>query len=108
MTTLIHCQGCDSKFSPQGLSQHVSKSQDPRCQHAPITSQDLVLSLSIHHSSMPPPLNQIGTPPSLRDNTLDTRYELVNDIQLSDGAFAVTCVAIYLHSMHLNLALNYR
>jgi len=39
---------------------------------------------------------------------LDARYELVNDIQLSDGAFAVTCVAIYLHGMHLNLALNYR
>jgi hypothetical protein len=37
----ICCQGCDRVFSPRGLSQHLSKTQDAVCRDAQTTSRTL-------------------------------------------------------------------
>lgn len=43
MTTVqVTCFGCNRKFAPCRLSQHVSKSQDPRCHASSVTWQGLV------------------------------------------------------------------
>jgi hypothetical protein len=75
---------------PQGLAQHVSKSQDAHCRHVPIASQVMVTPSSIQPSAVPPALDTL----TQRDNRLDAgaKYELLNDFQMLDGAFAATCV----------------
>jgi len=41
-TAQVTCFGCNRKFAPRGLSQHVSKSRDPRCRASSVTRQGLV------------------------------------------------------------------
>ena len=38
-TAQIRCRGCDRVFSPRGLSQHLSKTQDAVCREAQSTSR---------------------------------------------------------------------
>src|SRR6266852_2009675 len=86
MTTYIRCRGCGTEYTPRGLSQHVSKTRDVRCQHAPmqpIASRAPVVPSTIHHTTMAPSLNPISSPPF---SIIDTQNELVNGIQISDGA----------------------
>jgi hypothetical protein len=45
----IRCRGCDKVFTPRGLSQHTSKTQNVRC-----------------HTISNPPLDQFGSPSILR------------------------------------------
>jgi hypothetical protein len=61
------CRGCGRVFAPRGLSQHVSKSRDPRCQAALRTSRAQAASSSIQHTAMPPPLDPNNTVPISTD-----------------------------------------
>ena len=47
LTTKVPCHGCGRYFAPRGLSQHVSKTQDPHCRSALRTSQGQTGSFSI-------------------------------------------------------------
>jgi len=97
MTATVRCRGCDTEYTPQGLSQHISRTQDPRCQHAPITSRVLAGSSSSHRPAMPPSLDPICTPPL---SPVDAQND---DIQMSDGAF-VTAYVASIHSVNLIFA----
>jgi hypothetical protein len=56
MTTEIQCPGCEKRFSPRGLSQHISKSRDARCHRvgAPLASQAPAVSFPHMDSAQPP------------------------------------------------------
>ena len=97
MARLIRCRGCDMEYTPQGLSQHVSKTRDPRCQPVPIASQAPAVSSSTRRSAMLPSLNPIYTLPS-RHNTPDPQDHLVDNIQMSYGAFVAP------HVVHIFIA----
>ena len=43
----VRCLGCNRKFSPRGLTQHHSKTQDPRCHSRSIVPQFLSVSATI-------------------------------------------------------------
>jgi hypothetical protein len=75
---------------PQGLAQHISKSQDAHCWHVPIASQVTVTPSSIQPLAVPSTLDML----TQRDNRLDAsaKYELLNNFQMLDGAFAATHV----------------
>jgi hypothetical protein len=105
-TPLIRCRGCGKEYTPRGLSQHVSKSRDIRCQPTPITSRVSAASSSIHHSAMPPSLNPICTLPISRNHMAGDQNDLVNGIQVSDGAFVV--IHLYLRIACLIFAHGYR
>ena len=61
------CHGCGRFFAPRGLSQHVSKSRDPRCQAALRTSQARAAPFSIQHTVMQPPLDPNNAAPISND-----------------------------------------
>jgi hypothetical protein len=98
-TALVRCRGCSIEYTPQGLSVHVSKTRDPRCQHAPMAPRVLAASSSIHRFAMPPSLNPIQTPPFSGENALGDQNDIVDGIQtISDGAFViarVVCASSY-------------
>ena len=64
---LIQCRGCGRSFAPRGLSQHVSKTHDPRCRSALKTSRPQAASPSIQETKTPPPLNPNGGEPISKD-----------------------------------------
>ena len=57
LTTQVQCRGCGRPFTPRGLSQHVSKTQDPRCRSALSTSRVPTASSSAQNAVIPPPHN---------------------------------------------------
>jgi hypothetical protein len=89
LTPEIPCPGCERRFSPRGLSQHISKSRDARCRAiggtgAPDASQVPVVSFPDLVSQRPP------DPFSLSDTGhLDMGLEPQSTI----GKFFVTCGA---------------
>ena len=60
---LIQCRGCGRSFAPRGLSQHLSKTHDPRCRSA----LKAAASPSIQVTKTPPPLNPNGAEPISKD-----------------------------------------
>ena len=53
----LRCFGCDRNFSPRGLSQHYSKTQDPRCRRRSIAPQFSSVSATIPWAAF-----SLGTP----------------------------------------------
>ena len=51
VTAQVQCQNCKRKFSPRGLSQHYSKSPDPRCRSIPVAPQFLFPLATIPHAA---------------------------------------------------------
>src|SRR6267142_3211556 len=52
----LQCFGCSKYFSPHGLSQHVSKTQDPHCHSSSIVPQFRFVSAIIPHMAFSLPL----------------------------------------------------
>jgi hypothetical protein len=74
----IRCNGCQRDFAPRGLSQHLSKTQDPRCRRSSVRSDSLSLSLSDHRALDADTLGPIQASQDLR---------LANLMQSRDGMF---------------------
>jgi hypothetical protein len=54
-TSKVQCHGCEKWFSARGLSQHVSKTQERRCQDAFSASRVQFMSSSNQHVATQPP-----------------------------------------------------
>src|SRR6266850_6636255 len=52
----LQCFYCSKYFSPHGLSQHVSKTQDPHCCSSSITPRFQFVSATIPHAAFSLPL----------------------------------------------------
>ena len=52
----VQCFGCNRNFTPRGLSQHVSKSRDPRCRASSVTGEVQLATAPIHRTAFPPAL----------------------------------------------------
>lgn len=90
---LIRCHGCGTEYTPQGLSQHVSKTRDPRCQYTPVTSRAPAASSSNRLSALPPLLNPDCTQSYSIDGTLEDPNDLVDGTKMPEGAFVIICIA---------------
>lgn len=80
----VQCPGCKKAFTPHGLSLHLSKTQDIRCQGLASVSQYSLASNFISRTAFPPPLGLTGASRSLGSEL--TVGQL--DIQSPDGPFA--------------------
>ena len=62
-TAQVQCFGCNRKFTPRGLSQHISKTRDPCCRGgSAVTLQMPLMSTSIPHTAFPPALDSNRVP----------------------------------------------
>ena len=68
----VRCQGCDKAFTPRGLSQHVSKTQNERCRH--------INNLPLNNLSSPSILYTVSRSPSPPNCML----EVISDDQPSN------------------------
>jgi hypothetical protein len=87
--TQAPCRGCGRFFAPRGLSQHVSKSQDPRCRSLLRTSQVVAGSSSIQHMAPPPPTLTPNNPVPFSIGG-ESCADRENDVEMSEGALATT------------------
>ena len=85
LTTQVPCRGCGRFFAPRGLSQHVGKSRDPRCQNALRASRVQAASSSIQRATTPRPLSPNGGVP-----TPEGGRGCGGDASDAEGAFATT------------------
>ena len=82
--TRVRCPGCESEFTPRGLSQHVSRTEDSRCRDGIVTSQSHLVSAAFPRMASPPTLS-----PSWASQIAGETNEL------TQGEFAVTRVATH-------------
>src|SRR3979490_1231821 len=52
--TQVWCPGCEKGFTPRGLSQHVSRTQDLCCRRVVATSRSHLASTAFPHMGSPP------------------------------------------------------
>jgi hypothetical protein len=89
LTSLIKCHGCSRSFTPRGLSQHVSKTHDPRCQKALAVSQAPAAPSSIKTAITPRLLDP-------NNASYGAEYGQADVAPISDGATTATRVTRYL------------
>ncbi|KAF8489360.1 hypothetical protein F5888DRAFT_1808868 [Russula emetica] len=90
LTSRVQCHGCDKWFSPRGLSQHVSKTQDTRCRDTVAASQVSAVSSSIQNAATQPWLSPNCASPVSRGSSPDSEFDHTTCGQLSDTEIAVT------------------
>src|ERR1700742_4520480 len=103
-TVQVRCHGCDRGFTPCGLSQHVSRTQDSRCHGVGVPSQAQWTPGFILQTASPPVLSLIHTPDDLDDDgpgNDPSVQSLVDNMMAVDmdemhGTFTTMCEAEYL------------
>ena len=127
-TAQLYCPSCNRRFSPRGLSQHISKSPDPLCRNSTVAPHFQFSSTSISHTAFLLGAADrqevlIGSPELMDTTGADAFDNLGSDgeidagsddesaascfmdqcegspddglgMQLPDGEFGTTCVAI--------------
>ena len=108
LTTQVPCRGCGRLFTPRGLSQHVSKTQDPRCRSAVSTSRVPTASSSDRNAAIPPPPNTNNA--VVISNDIEGGGDDFGDAynaEILDGAlFATTRGAVWIHLLDVFLTHN--
>jgi hypothetical protein len=92
-TCRVQCRGCKRWFKPSGLSQHLSKTRDPRCRDALAVSRvPRAASSSIQHVAMQPPLRPNRASPVSTGGPSGCEYDhaRAGRAQLSDAGIAVS------------------
>ena len=84
----VRCPGCERDFTPRGLSQHVTKTQDQRCRRVVATSQPHLLSAAFPRMASPPTLSSTWASQVAGEDALGGEYE-----EPTQGEFAVTHAA---------------
>ena len=87
LTTQIPCHGCGRLFSLRGLCQHVSKTQDPRCQNALRTSRVQAAPFSFQNAGVSPPVDPNNAEPISNDGGYGVS---ASKAEIFDGVFAIT------------------
>jgi hypothetical protein len=73
----VRCEGCNRKFTPSGLSQHVAKTQNPYCRSVYSTSQAHLRYNSIDHaapSTVPVPSPTLWTSTSRHNQQIEDEF----------------------------------
>ena len=100
MAAQVQCYGCNRVFSPRGLSQHITRSQDIRCRHKFTISDSQIRTTpgsSTASSTAPIPIDSSRV---TADITAGDEFPLENgevsnqSSDLDAGEFAITCVAV--------------
>jgi len=84
----VRCPGCERDFTPCGLSQHVSRTQDLRCRRVVATSQSHLFSTTFPRMGPPPTLSSTWVSQAAGEGTLGDEYN-----EPTQGEFAVTHAA---------------
>lgn len=84
----VRCPGCEKNFTPRGLSQHITRTQDLRCRRVVATSQTPLLSTAFPRMGSPPTLSSTWVSQVAGENTLGDEYN-----EPAQGEFAVTHAA---------------
>jgi hypothetical protein len=102
MSACVRCYGCNKAFTPRGLAQHASKSQNTCCRGSNIPSCYQLVTLPIPHVAHPPGPSQVSTPRDSCNPHSGDEYDLASgqgSDDLSDldrhsptGAFITTHV----------------
>jgi len=58
----VRCPGCERDFTPCGLSQHITKTQNLCCHHVLVTSQSCLVSGAFPHMASPLTLSSAWAP----------------------------------------------
>ena len=81
----VQCPGCESDFTPHGLSQHVSRTQDLQCCHVVAMSQSHLFSTTFPCMGPPPTLSLTWVSQAVGEGTLGDEYN-----EPTQGEFTVT------------------
>ena len=84
----VWCPGCESDFTPCGLSQHVSRTQDLQCRCVVATSQSHLFSTTFPRMGPLPTLSSTWVSQAVGEGTLGDKYN-----EPTQGEFAVTHAA---------------
>ena len=84
----VWCPGCERDFTPCGLSQHVTRTQDLRCHHVVATSQSHLLSAAFPHLASPQMLSSTWASQGAGEDTLGDEYK-----EPTQSEFAMTHAA---------------
>jgi len=81
----VQCAACERDFTPCGLSQHVTRTQDQRCRCAVAMSRPHLLSAAFPRMASPPTLSSTWASQVAGDDALGDEYK-----EPTQGEFAVT------------------
>jgi len=81
----VQCPGCKKDFTPRGLSQHVTRTQDLRCCCVVAMSQTQLLSTAFPRMGSPPTLSSTWVSQVAGEDTLGEEYN-----EPTQGEFTVT------------------
>ena len=84
----VRCPGCEKDFTPRGLSQHVTRTQDLRCRRVVAMSQTQLLSTAFPRMGSPPTLSSTWVSQVAGEDTMGDEYN-----ESTQGEFAVTHAA---------------
>jgi len=85
LPTQVWCAACKRDFTPHGLSQHVTRTQDQCCRRAVATSRPHLLSVAFPRMASPLTLSSTWASQVAGDDALGDEYE-----EPTQGEFAVT------------------
>ncbi len=86
----VRCPGCERDFTPRGLSQHVSRTEESCCRDAIATSQAHLVSAAFPRMASPPTLPPSWASQIAGETTLGNLNEYNEPTQ---GEFAMAHVA---------------
>ncbi len=97
----VQCHKCNKVFTPYGLAQHASKSQNACCRASNNPSHYQLVTLPIPHAAHPPGPYQISASGDLHEPLLGDKYDLASgqgSNNVSDlGGHSSTGVFIIIH-----------
>jgi hypothetical protein len=81
----VQCRGCDKAFTPRGLSQHVSKTQNMRCRHVNNPPRACLDTPSISRTASQSSPSPNRTPEAISDDWPGDKYYHATSDGLGDG-----------------------